>query len=519
MKYEERDLPKELFSFVRQEQSGDQVSETPPAGYVRDAWRRFCRNRGALFSAAVILGMILFALLAPVLLKGGGEAFFDGTYAKKPPRHLLLRDTVGIADGGSNRDFSEKGLIYALAIGVGAEDGAGGGVTLAAGMDSPYQPVLRVGEPYTVSEIRGQPPKVYYPGRIDNYLEVGFQYRSISPEEYEEILKWQEEAGLRVLYPLIGNNSFNPEPANPNYWYRSIKGVPVDEGGSPLPLSADTVLTDNYKRASDGSLVYREYIGGGTEGTDQYRVRVLYYNYYRFKNGFEPRHIFGTDSQGYDLALRLAGGLRLSLLLALVVAAINLMIGAVYGAAEGYYGGGLDLFLERLAEILGGIPFVVAATLFQIYLSGKVGAFPSLLFAFVLTGWIGTAARVRSQFYRFKGQEYVLAARTMGARDRRIIWKHIFPNAIGTIITASVLVIPATITTESVLSYLGIVKLNTAEVTSLGNLLAEASGLWTTHPHLLLFPAGALSLLLICFNLLGNGLRDAFNPALRGVED
>ena len=79
--------------------------------------------------------------------------------------------------------------------------------------------------------------------------------------------------------------------------------------------------------------------------------------------------------------------------------------------------------------------------------------------------------------------------------------------------------IPATITTESVLSYLGIVKLSTANNTSLGNLLAEASGLWTTYPHLLLYPAGALSLLLICFNLLGNGLRDAFNPALRGVED
>ena len=136
-----------------------------------------------------------------------------------------------------------------------------------------------------------------------------------------------------------------------------------------------------------------------------------------------------------------------------------------------------------------------------------------------MTGWIGTAARVRTQFYRFKGQEYVIAARTLGARDRRIIWKHIFPNALGTIITASVLVIPATINTESTLSYLGIVKLSTAGQTSLGNLLADAAGVWTNYPHLLLFPALSLSLLLICFNLFGNGLRDAFNPSLRGVEE
>jgi oligopeptide transport system permease protein len=148
-----------------------------------------------------------------------------------------------------------------------------------------------------------------------------------------------------------------------------------------------------------------------------------------------------------------------------------------------------------------------------------VGAIPSLLFAYVLTGWIGTASRVRTQFYRFKNQEYVMAARTLGARDRRIIWKHIFPNTLGTIITSSALVIPSVILTESMLSFLGIIKLGTAEATSLGTLLSDASGIWTNYPHLMLYPALIISLLMICFNLFGNGLRDAFNPALRGVED
>ena len=161
----------------------------------------------------------------------------------------------------------------------------------------------------------------------------------------------------------------------------------------------------------------------------------------------------------------------------------------------------------------------MVATLFQIHLSQKVGAIPSLLFAFVLTGWLGTAYRVRSQFYRFKNQEYVMAARTLGAKDRRIIWKHIFPNSLGTIITSCALVIPGVINQESTLSFLGIVKFSTAKTTSLGTLLSDASGIWTNYPHLMIYPALFLALLMICFNLFGNGLRDAFNPALRGVEE
>ena len=301
------------------------------------------------------------------------------------------------------------------------------------------------------------------------------------------------------------------------------KNTPVSTagGGKAKELSYEPglILEDNYKRDADGNLIYYEYTGGGSLETAQYRVRVLYYNYYRYRNGFEPNYIFGTDSQGYDLSLRMAGGIQLSLLVAVCVSVINFILGAMYGAVEGYYGGWVDMSLERLSDILAGIPFIIVATLFQIHLAAKVGPVPSLLFAYVVTGWIGTAARVRTQFYRFKNQEYVMAARTLGARDRRIIWKHIFPNSLGTIITSSALVIPGVINSESMLSYLGIVKLGSAQATSLGTLLADASSIWTNYPHLMIFPAIVLSLLMICFNLFGNGLRDAFNPSLRGVEE
>ena len=129
------------------------------------------------------------------------------------------------------------------------------------------------------------------------------------------------------------------------------------------------------------------------------------------------------------------------------------------------------------------------------------------------------ASRVRMQFYRFKNQEYVLAARTLGASDKRIMFKHIFPNSLGTIVTGSVLAIPGMIFSESSLSYLGIINLQTGSMTSVGNMLSSAQKYLTSYPYMMLFPALFICLLMLSFNLFGNGLRDAFNPSLRGAED
>ena len=141
----------------------------------------------------------------------------------------------------------------------------------------------------------------------------------------------------------------------------------------------------------------------------------------------------------------MAEGARFSLLFALIISAINLAIGAVYGAIEGFYGGAVDMIMERISDILNDVPFIVVTSLFQLHLASKVGVVPSLLFAFVLTGWIGMASKTRMQFYRYKNQEYILAARTLGAKDSRLMFKHIFPNAIGTLITSAVLTIPSVI--------------------------------------------------------------------------
>lgn len=514
-------IPPEKFEFVHSgERIADKKFEDKPIGYFKDAWIRFRKNHASVVATIIIICIVLFAFLTPIFNTRYNARFMDSYYAKKAPRALALRP-LGIFDGGTTRTFSEKGLIKAIAIGMGAEDYDGRSVSIAEGMESYYQPMLKIGDP--IEKRAGKKITLTFNGKIDTYLEVGFMYLSLEQAEYQRIVQWEKDNNLHVFYPLIENNSYNADAKDANNWYKTKKNVPVriNEKGKAeeLTYSPDTVLEDNYKRDAEGNLVYYEYAGGGNFETAQYKVRVLYYNYYRYKNGFEPNYILGTDSQGYDLALRMAGGIKLSLLVAICVSFINFIIGAVYGAIEGYYGGLTDLIMERISDILSGVPFIIVATLFQIHLAAKVGAVPSLLFAFVLTGWIGTAARVRTQFYRFKNQEYVMAARTLGARDSRIIWKHIFPNSLGTIITSCALVIPGVINSESMLSYLGIVKLGSAGSTSLGTLLSDASSIWTNYPHLMIYPALILSLLMICFNLFGNGLRDAFNPSLRGVED
>ena len=549
------DIPKEMFEFTQKnEKITDKKFDTKPIGYFKDAMIRFSKNKGSVISFIIIGIIILYAIFIPMLVPSNKATTMDTYYAKAAPRITWVKNATGnkMLNGGSNEEYNVNKVIYEYAIGVAAESKDGNIVKMSDSYKSEYQPVNYTNGSYKVKQ--GRNSTTYYKVNIDNYLEVGFVYLSVEQSEYQNLLKWQEQTGKQLVYPLIDESSpyycGNLNRANSaNYWYKAASdklltaATPLTVGGYELTkqditengilcpvatngneieflkYSDNLVLEDNYLRDGSGNLVYTQAVGGGNDDTHQLKVRVLYYNYYQYKNGFLPDYFFGTDSQGYDLAYRMATGLRLSLLLAVVVSLINFVIGALYGAVEGYYGGAIDLTMERVSDILAGIPFVVVSSLFQMHLASKVGPIPSLIFAFIITGWIGTAAQVRTQFYRFKNQEYVMAARTLGARDRRIIWKHIFPNTLGTLVTSSVLVIPSVIFSESMLSYLGIVNLGGSKTTSLGTLLSEASGIWTQFPHLMIFPATIISLLMICFNLFGNGLRDAFNPQLRGTEE
>lgn len=259
-----------------------------------------------------------------------------------------------------------------------------------------------------------------------------------------------------------------------------------------------------------GAILDMEKITGSSVDSNNYNVLVDP----AIVDGFDTNeyHIFGTDALGRDLWTMVWAGSRTSLIIGLFVAVVTISFGIVWGSISGYYGGWVDLIMERFTEILGGIPWLVVMTLMKLYFGGSV---VTVAVSLVLTSWIGTASSVRSQFYRYKGREYVLASRTLGARDRRLIFKHILPNSLGPIVTSSVLIIPSAIFFESNVSYLGI---GVTTETSIGSLLSSGQALVTVYPHLTIAPAIIISLLMIAFNLFGNGLRDALNPTLRGVE-
>lgn len=225
-----------------------------------------------------------------------------------------------------------------------------------------------------------------------------------------------------------------------------------------------------------------------------------------------PSYLFGTDAEGKDLLKYVAEGLRTSLILGVITFLVCFTFGLIYGAIAGYYGGWTDILMERVTDILGGVPWIVVMTLAIIKWGSNFFVFA---LALCFTGWIGTSSTTRTQFYRYKNREYILAARTLGASDGRLIFRHILPNAVGTIVTSSVLMIPSVIYSEATLAYL---NLGLQGLSSFGVILSDNQAYIQTDSYMILFPAVVMALLMISFNLFGNGLRDAFNPSLKGAE-
>ncbi|MDA8353717.1 MAG: ABC transporter permease [Firmicutes bacterium] len=224
----------------------------------------------------------------------------------------------------------------------------------------------------------------------------------------------------------------------------------------------------------------------------------------------EGTHWFGTDNLGRDLWTRTWYGAGISLLIALIAAAIDLTIGVIYGAISGYFGGKVDDWMQRIIEVLVGIPNLIVIILLLIWL--EPGIFPIAL-AIALTGWVNMARIVRAQMLQMKSQEYVLAARTLGANTRRMLTKHMLPNVMGPVIITLMFTIPNAIFFEAFLGFIGL-GLRPPEA-SLGVLINEGYGVLQIFPYQTFFPATVLSLLMLSFNLLGDGLRDALDPKMR----
>lgn len=221
-------------------------------------------------------------------------------------------------------------------------------------------------------------------------------------------------------------------------------------------------------------------------------------------------HYFGTDLFGRDQWTRVWYGTRISLLIGLSAAMINLFIGVTYGAVSAIVGGMVDAVMQRIIEVLVGIPQLIIVILFMMVLPSGIW---TIILALSITGWVNMARLVRAEILRLKSQEFVLAARLLGTRTYKIILRHLIPNTVSVIVIQVMFSIPLAIFTEAFLSFIGI---GLAEPqASLGVLINNGYAVLRSSPYILIYPSIAIILIMVCFSILGDGLRDAFDPRMK----
>ena len=233
-------------------------------------------------------------------------------------------------------------------------------------------------------------------------------------------------------------------------------------------------------------------------------------NNYTDKGLTDVEYWFGSDNFGRDIWTRTWSGARVSLIIAVAAAIIDMVIGMSYGLISGYFGGKVDMVMQRFLEIANGIPRLVIVTLLLLVLQPGM---LTIIFALMLTEWVGMSRIARAEMLKLKEQEFVLASRTLGAGSFFIIFKEVLPNIIGPIITQVMFSIPTAIFTEAFLSFVGLGI--PVPQCSLGSLISEGFNSFTTHPYQIVPPIVVMALLMLSFNLVADGLREALDPKMK----
>lgn len=221
-------------------------------------------------------------------------------------------------------------------------------------------------------------------------------------------------------------------------------------------------------------------------------------------------HWFGTDALGRDMFARTWMGAGISLQVGIYAALVDLVVGVVLGSIMGFYGGRVDEIINRICEILYSIPNLLIVILLTVVLEPSMG---TIILALSITGWINMAWIIRGQIMQLKNQEYVLASRSLGASTARILFRHLVPNSIGPIVVTITMTVPSAIFAEAFLSFLGLGVQSPAA--SLGTLINDALKAMTVYPWRMWIPAVVISLTMLCFNIFGDGLRDALDPKMK----
>ncbi len=437
--------------------------ETKEIGYYKDSWNRFKKNRASLIAFIIICIIMVFVVIGPEL-KPYSLPSDNSNLARRfrflEPKVPIL-ENFGILDG-TREVKAGKQFWHHMAN---AEFGEG---IIISGFPQELIDNLDHPDYAGITEFVVKVDSYRYTNYIESYMPVTY-YSGVSGDPLDPVLETLDEAGLA-------------DYLEKNYIIDIHRIIELTN-----PVNDDI--------------------------TYQYKVRVDRFKMALNQSPEDTYFWLGTNKDGLDLFTELWKGARISILMALSIVIINSVVGLTLGAIVGYYGGVLDLLFDRFVEIIASIPFLSVLVLLTLRYGNAMWV---VLVAFTAQGWIASYGTGRMQFYRFKNREYVLAARTLGASDARIMFKHILPNTLGLIVTSYALAIPAFVFSEASFSFLGII--NYREALSVGMLIEQGRAEMHTYPFLLIFPSLYIAILMIAFNLFGNGLRDAFNPSLRGVE-
>ncbi len=369
-----------------------------------------------------------------------------------------------------------------------------------------------------------------------NYDEKLFAFREAKVEEGEvivgESLNFFQDAfrrlrknkvsmiSLYIIIFIVVMSIIGPSMNEYNYKY-NVPDAPIDVAAKLPPrvpgLEKLGIMDGTVKKSVNVSVAENPENPEGTYEilSDPYEFRgmqVVDVKENSYLKGDLPDNYywFGTDNLSRDLWTRLWLGTRISLYIGLLAAVLDISIGLIYGLVAGFFGGRTDMLMMRFIEIISQIPNLVILILMTLIMG------PGLItmsIAISLTSWTGVARVVRAQVLRLREQEFILAARTLGAGNKRLIAKHLFPNIIGQIIVMATFSIPGAIFYEAFLSLLGLGL--PAPMASIGTLINDGRAFIDTYPHLILIPCIVISVLMLSINMLANGLRDALDPKMK----
>ncbi|MFU8815447.1 MAG: ABC transporter permease subunit [Pseudomonadales bacterium] len=438
-----------------------QVLSRPSLSYWQDAWIRLKANRRALISLYIVVGLLLFTVLGPVVWPVNPAAQ-DLDQISRPPladRSATLVDPYRPWEG-------DRSMMP-----------AGSGLRLAEPANS--QAVRLLWDPLPGAHTY----RVYrniYPMAPGDALGLPM-HETLSPD----ILHFEDRLDLR-----------------PQSYYYTV--VAVNEQGDRLP-ARETLEVEVTRVITIDEALAR----GLVDVADQPQVGDA------VKLALHP---LGTDYLGRDMLSRLMHGARVSLFIGIVAPLLFVLFGVVYGSTAGFLGGRVDHALMRFADFVIALPFLLFMILFKIAFGigpGESGILPMVV-ALVLLSWPGTARLVRGQILQVREEAYVSAARLLGARTNYLVLRHMIPNTMGVILVTLTFAVPSAIFTEAFLSFIGMgVAPPTASWGSMSN---EGIKTMLTYPHELIFPAVLISITVLAFNLLGDGLRDALDAKMRSRE-